>query len=269
MSKIEILLKVQTSKWTNHINTMAEKSIEASDSSVTTYTTGTTCGAVIAYPSGTPKFTPVFSGVRVARYLVFCAMFCRSMFGRLSFYFWPLYCPSFFELRILITPWYLQTFLMSSHHDISFRLYLTFFIQFLEFTGWPRDNCFLADSERIEKKINLKPHVFTDAISNAILLSIYKEVNRGQNNIHSVVLKREYRTRCVTSDYVCRDLQNGGNSIYLLILIEFNLIWLLVSDWLICLQQHWLYLISWVMYCDLANIFIRHWLIQIISWNKC
>jgi len=29
----------------------------------------------------------------------------------------------------------------------------------------------------------LKPHVFTDVIYNAILLSIYKEVKRGQNNI--------------------------------------------------------------------------------------
>ena len=66
---------------------MAEKSIEASDSSVTTYTMGTTRGAVTAYPSGTPKFAQVFSGVRVARYLVFRVMFCRSMFGRLAFYF--------------------------------------------------------------------------------------------------------------------------------------------------------------------------------------
>ena len=30
-----------------------------------------TCGAGTAYPSGTSKFTSVFSGVRVSRYLVF------------------------------------------------------------------------------------------------------------------------------------------------------------------------------------------------------
>ena len=40
------------------------------------------------------QFTPVFSGARVARSLVFCVMFCRSL---LSFSFWlPL--------------WYLGTF---------------------------------------------------------------------------------------------------------------------------------------------------------------
>jgi len=217
MSKVEILLKVQTFKWTNHINTLAEKSIEASDSSVTTYTTSITCGAGTANPSGTPMFTPVFSVVRVARYLVFWVMFCRSLFGRLFFFFWPLYCLSFFDLRLLITSLrYLQTFLNSSHHDISFRLYLTFFIQFLKFTGWPRDNCFIADSERLEKKINLKLHVFTDIIYNAIFLSIYNEVKWDQNNI---LLNVNIGLICDTNDYVCLDLQNCGNYIYWLILI--------------------------------------------------
>jgi len=31
-------------------------------------------------------------------------MFCRSLFVILSFFFWPLRCLSFFDLRILITP---------------------------------------------------------------------------------------------------------------------------------------------------------------------
>ena len=43
----------------------------------------------------------VFSSVRVAQSLLFCAMFCRLL---LSFYFWPLYCLSFFNLRLLIIP---------------------------------------------------------------------------------------------------------------------------------------------------------------------
>ena len=47
---------------------------------------------------------PVFSGVRVTRSLVFCVMFCRSLFVFLSFFFWPLCCLSCFDLRILITP---------------------------------------------------------------------------------------------------------------------------------------------------------------------
>jgi hypothetical protein len=32
-----------------------------------------------------------------------CAMFCRSLFVLLSFFFWPLCCLSFFDLRILTT----------------------------------------------------------------------------------------------------------------------------------------------------------------------
>jgi len=46
--------------------------------------------------------SPVFSGVRVARALVFCVVFCRSLFILLSFFFWSLYCLSF-DLRLQIT----------------------------------------------------------------------------------------------------------------------------------------------------------------------
>ena len=59
--------------------------------------------AGIAYPSGAPGFIPIFSGVRVARSLVFCVMFRRSLFVRLSFYIWTLCCLSF-DIRLLITP---------------------------------------------------------------------------------------------------------------------------------------------------------------------
>jgi len=44
------------------------------------------------------------SGVRVPRSLVFCVMLCRSLLALLSFFFWPLYCMSFFHLRVLIGP---------------------------------------------------------------------------------------------------------------------------------------------------------------------
>ena len=47
---------------------------------------------------------PVFSEVRVTRFLVLCVMFGRSLFVHLSFLFWPLCCQFFFDLRILITP---------------------------------------------------------------------------------------------------------------------------------------------------------------------
>ena len=65
-------------------------------------TTGT------AYPSGAPL---VFSGVRVTRSLVLCLYFVDRC---LSFFFWPLCCLYFFDLRILITLWYLQTLLIQA-----------------------------------------------------------------------------------------------------------------------------------------------------------
>jgi hypothetical protein len=43
-------------------------------------TTGTTYGVGTAYPSGTPEFTLVVSGVRVIGSLVLCVMFCRLLF---------------------------------------------------------------------------------------------------------------------------------------------------------------------------------------------
>ena len=60
----------------------------------------------------------------VARSLIFCAMFCRSLFVLLSFFFWPLCCLSFFDLRILITP------LVSSNSCIENRQFSTKSITF-------------------------------------------------------------------------------------------------------------------------------------------
>jgi hypothetical protein len=37
-----------------------------------------TYGAETAYLSGAPEFNPMFSGVRVARSLIFCVMFCGA-----------------------------------------------------------------------------------------------------------------------------------------------------------------------------------------------
>jgi hypothetical protein len=62
---------------------------------------GVTSGAGTAHPFEAPQFTPSFSGVRVTRSLVLCVCFVDCF---LSFFFWPLCCLSFFDLRILITP---------------------------------------------------------------------------------------------------------------------------------------------------------------------
>ena len=47
---------------------------------------------------------PRFIGVCVAHYVVFCVVFCRSLFVVLSVFVWPCYCLSFFDLRLLIFP---------------------------------------------------------------------------------------------------------------------------------------------------------------------
>ena len=54
--------------------------------------------------SGVPEFTPFFNDVDVAQSVVFCVLFCISMFVFLSFIVWSWHCLSFFELRLPITP---------------------------------------------------------------------------------------------------------------------------------------------------------------------
>jgi hypothetical protein len=46
----------------------------------------------------------VLSGVRVSWSFVYCALFVRSMFVLLYFFFWPFCFLTFLDLRILITP---------------------------------------------------------------------------------------------------------------------------------------------------------------------
>ena len=74
-----------------------------------------TSEAGTAYPLGSHMFSPpVLSGVRVTRSLVLCVMFVDRC---LSFFVWPWYYLSFFDLPILITPLvYLQTFLTSGRY---------------------------------------------------------------------------------------------------------------------------------------------------------
>ena len=73
-------------------------------------TTGATCGAWTANLSVSLEFTPDFSWIRVVQSLVFCVMFCRSLFVLLFFSFG--YCVVSYDLRLLITLLYFQTFLV-------------------------------------------------------------------------------------------------------------------------------------------------------------
>ena len=64
--------------------------------------------------AGHPLSSPVLSGVRVIRSLVLCVVFCRSLFVFLYFFFWPLCCLFFFDIRILITPFGIFKFFLKS-----------------------------------------------------------------------------------------------------------------------------------------------------------
>ena len=64
--------------------------------------------------------SPVFSGVRVARSVVFCVLFVRSLFVLLSFFIWSLCCLSF-DLRILSTPLVSSNSFEGSTNNLSYQ----------------------------------------------------------------------------------------------------------------------------------------------------
>ena len=76
------------------------------------HTTGVTCGAGPANPSGAPGRTLVFSGVPPARFLVFLVMFCRSLSCPFSFCH-RIFCPSIYGFWISLC-YLLNTPLVSS-----------------------------------------------------------------------------------------------------------------------------------------------------------
>ena len=77
--------------------------------------------AETAHRSGEPEFTRcLWSFCCVI--CGFCVVFCRLMFVRLSFFIWPLYCLSFFDLPLLIITRYLP-FLLTGIHSGSTLTY--------------------------------------------------------------------------------------------------------------------------------------------------
>jgi hypothetical protein len=88
-------------------------------SSFTTYyrvynlinTMGATSGAGTAYLSRPHELTPGFyCGSCYSIFSSIC-MFCKSLFVLLFFFLWPLCCLFFFDIRLWLPLWYLQTLL--------------------------------------------------------------------------------------------------------------------------------------------------------------
>ena len=67
---------------------------------------------IISMPEPEYLEPPNFAEVHVARTFVFCVLFCESLFGLLSVFFWPLHCLSFYYLRFWWPLWYLQAFFL-------------------------------------------------------------------------------------------------------------------------------------------------------------
>ena len=87
-----------------------------------TFRTDATIGAGSAYPSGAHQCTPGFQWGSCYSIFSFMCMFCRLLFVLLSFFFQPLCCLSFFDLRILIISLVSSN---SSYHWVCNKSYTT------------------------------------------------------------------------------------------------------------------------------------------------
>ena len=78
----------------------------------------------IAYPSEEPELTSGFSGARVAQSLVFCVVFCSSLFVLLSVYHCVV-CPSIygFWLPLCIFKHFLVTISRMQAHSLLYYLH--------------------------------------------------------------------------------------------------------------------------------------------------
>jgi hypothetical protein len=76
----------------------------------------------------TPEFNLGFYWGSCYSIFSFMCMFCGSLFVLLYFFFWPLRCLFFFDIRILITPWVSSnsywSIIMSNYHIWKWKLYL-------------------------------------------------------------------------------------------------------------------------------------------------
>ena len=84
---------------------MYQRLCNKSNTTDSRYRAGTT------YPSGAPEVTPIYSGYRVARSLVICVVFCRTLFVLFSFGHCVV-CPFAF-CSFWLPNWYLQTLILT------------------------------------------------------------------------------------------------------------------------------------------------------------
>ena len=93
-------------------------------------TTSVTSGTGTAYTSEAPEFTPGFWWGSCYSIFSFICMFCRSLFVLLYYFFWPLYCLFFFDIRILITPLVSSISSYNKKHKCVLLIFIKSFLPF-------------------------------------------------------------------------------------------------------------------------------------------
>ena len=106
-------------------------------------TSGITCGAGTAYPAEVLGFTSGYSGVSDVRSLVFCVVFCMSLFVLFSFDHF-IVCSLICAWRLTLSPyhWRFYGFRFDTFSLYFFKMWrvidgLHWLIQFLGFFGIP------------------------------------------------------------------------------------------------------------------------------------
>ena len=141
--------------------------------------------------------SPVFGEVRVTRSLVLCVCFVDRFLSICTFFFWPLRCLFFFEIRILITP------LVSSHSSYNCRasfplllsMVVTTLLQMMININIQTPTLLPLVSEHRKGKTNVNQFKKRQTLGQKII-----EEAKTNNNQHEQSLKtKDEQYRCITN----------------------------------------------------------------------
>jgi hypothetical protein len=111
----------------------------------------------------------------------FMCMFCRSLFVLLYFFFWPLCCLSFFDLRILITPVASKLVLIKEFNLslISLTIYLLWVYYLIKQLSRTNSRMFGMNRELIEL---FTKQLFTFVQNDTLIVHYIRYIVFRQNN---------------------------------------------------------------------------------------
>ena len=127
-------------------------------------------------------------------------MFCRSLFVLLSFFFWPLWCLFFFDIRILITP------LVSSNS--SYRI-LKYYLKQCALNVLVKCWYFICIYMYRYPVSLLCNHTIQQFVSHLRQVGGFLRVLRYNWNIVAIDVKYHKPSPCVTALYISNRQQYG------------------------------------------------------------